>query len=154
MPLPSFGKRESRPPFSPRSSVPPKSLGGMFGESLFGKRPVSKPEQKPQQPQPKPQPEGLFGKKPYRTFQELKEFARKAPYESIPGTSRRLTQKERVDFMKELQKRGSQMGQAFGLSKDGLNAAIKQMEKEKTWTKTPSEKKALEDKIKMYRKWM
>ncbi len=110
--MPLFGKLFSKR-ISPRS--------GQVQKPIL-KRPIAKPA-----PKPAPKP-GLFGQKKYRSFLELRDFARKAPYKAIPKTSRKLTRKQRVELMRTLQKYS---GQSFGLSDSKFNSALQRMKKEK-----------------------
>lgn len=138
-------------PFAPKPSPSPQkpAVSSIF-ERLGITRPAPKLEPKPQAA---PQSKGLFGGKTYKSFLELRQFARKAPYAPIPGTFRKLGQKQRVGMIQELQTRAKKMGQTYGLSSEKLNAVLGKMKKEKMYAKTFKEKKALEDKIKVFEQW-
>lgn len=104
-------------------------------------------------PKPKPKPPakpGLFGEKKYRSFLELREFARKAPYERIPSYSRRLGKRERVGLMEKLKKYS---GQSYGLSDEKFDLAIRKMKKEKMYTRDFAKKRELNQTIKALEKW-
>jgi len=128
MPLFGFSKRPSAPIRRPPS---------------VSKKTVSKSP-------PQPKPKGLFGEKKYRTFLDLREFARKAPFERIPKSSKRLGKKERVSLIDTLRKYS---GNFYGISEQKFNMALKKMQKEKMYTKDYGKKKELDQKIKMLEKW-
>ena len=100
--------------------------------------------------EPKPKAKGLFGEKKCRSFVELRQFARKAPYERIPKHARRLGKKERMSFMDALKKYS---GQSYGLSETKFNLALLRMKKEKMYTKDYKKKKELDQQIRMLEKW-
>lgn len=148
--MPLFGRREPNP------STAPKSLGGIFKESLFGtSRTTPKPEQKPQA---RPESKGLFGKQGYASFQEQRGFARKAPYEPLPGTARRLGKEERLGLIRDLQERSKAIGQYHGLSEQTYKERIlPQLRKEKYQLHIAgkyNEEKALERRMQQYEKWI
>lgn len=121
------------------SRKPPSTRPGQF-QKLISKKPVAPP----------PKSKGLFGEKSYRTFTNLREFARKAPYERIPGYDKRLGKTERVGLMDTLRKYS---GESYGISEQKLGQALKKMQKEKMYTKDYAKKKELDQKIKMLEKW-
>lgn len=113
---------------------------------LFGKKPLTPRAVS----QPTLKPKGIFGEKKYRSFSELREFARKAPFESAPGYGRKFTRNERVKLIETLQKYS---GQSYGLSEEKMNLVLKKMQKEKMETKDFQKKKELDQSIKMLEKW-
>ncbi|MBA7599136.1 hypothetical protein ES703_06163 [subsurface metagenome] len=122
----------------------PSSRPGQTQKPIL-KKPVAKPK-----PEPKP---GIFGEKQYRSFREFREFARKAPYEKIPTYGKRLGKKERLDFIKTLQKYS---GQSHGLSDKKFDLVVKRMTKEKIqagYKKDYKKIRELDQKIKQFKKW-
>jgi hypothetical protein len=113
---------------------------------------VSKPNLPiPSKPSPVAEkPKGLFGDKGYMKFQDLRQFAKKAPFAAVPKYNKKFTQKERVGLMDSLKK---YTGASYGVSKQKFDIALKKMQKEKMYTKNFSKKKELDQKIKMFEKW-
>ncbi|MFA5767323.1 MAG: hypothetical protein WC919_05350 [Candidatus Paceibacterota bacterium] len=121
----------------------------LFG---FGKRPSPPPSRPVPKAPPKPaeKPKGLFGEKSYQTFGNLKQFARKAPYEAAPKYGKKFSKQERTGLVDTLKKYS---GSSYGLSKQKFDTALKKMQKEKMYTKDYKVKKELDQKIKMLEKW-
>lgn len=88
----------------------------------------------------------------------MREFARKEPYEPLPGTVKRLGKEERVGLIKELEERAKRAGQTFGLSERTFRERIlPQMKKEKYQLHIAgryNEERALERKMQQYEKWI
>jgi hypothetical protein len=95
-------------------------------------------------------PKGLFGDKGYMKFQDLRQFAKKAPFVAVPKYNKKFTQKERIGLMNSLKK---YTNTSYGVSKQKFDIALKKMQKEKMYTKSFSKKKELDQKIKMFQKW-
>ncbi len=131
---------------------------GLFGQ-IFGTKPstpIRRPSvQRPipkQKSKPEPKP-GIFGQKKYRPFLELREFARKAPYEKIPTYGKKLSRKERVDLIKNLQK---YTGSSSGVTEQKFNVVLKKMTKEKIqagYKRDYKKVKELDQQIKQLGKW-
>lgn len=159
--MPLFGSRESTPaskpssspryPFSSKPAGPSKPSFGVL-ESL-GLRSMPKKEAAPQ-----PKSPGLFGEGGYKSQWQLREFARRAPYESMPGTYKKMGKQERVGLVTELQERAKKAGQTLGLSeKTYRERLLPQMKKEKYMLHVKGDikgEKLLEKKMKTYEKWI
>ncbi len=78
-----------------------------FGQrsSISVRRPsISKKPAPKTPPKPAEKPKGLFGEKnQYRTFRDMKQFARKAPPKRVPNFGGRLYKSEREKAIKRLQ---------------------------------------------------
>lgn len=140
-------------PFMPKPSQKPASMFERLGIT----RPAAKPEVKPQAAPPAKAP-GLFGQEGYKTQWQLREFARKAPYESMPGTAGKLSKEKRVGLVKELEERAKKAGQTFGVSERTFRERLlPQMKKEKYQLHIAgkyNEEKQLERKMQQYEKWI
>src|SRR3989344_3487075 len=128
--MPLFGKGSPSRPSSPWSKPPAPAARPSWGlaESL-GLRSIPKKEgaAAPQIKSP-----GLFGEKGYGSFEQQRQFARKAPFAPMPGTGAPLGEKERVKLIQELEERAKKLGQTFGLSEQTFRERVlPQMMKEK-----------------------
>ena len=152
--MPLFGKGSPSRPSSPWSKPPAPAARPSWGlaESL-GLRSTPKKEGAAQ-----PKPPGLLGKEGYRSFEQQREFVKKAPYEPLPGTGQKLGEKERVNLIRELEERAKKVGQAFGFSKQTFDERIlPQMLKEKAqleYAGKINDANALGRKIQQYKKWI
>ena len=152
--MPLFGKSPLSRPSAPWSkpSAPRPSWG--LAESL-GLRSTPKKEgaAAPQIKSP-----GLFGEKGYGSFEQQREFVKKAPYESLPGTGQKLGEKERVKLIRELEERAKKSGQTFGLSEQTFRERVlPQMRKEKAQLEATgkiNDAIALGRKMQQYEKWI
>ena len=137
-----FGGRTAPLPPPPSRPAPPSP--SLRQPSRLG----PKAPQKPVAPVAKP--EGLFGEKGYRTFLNLREFAKKAPYVAPPKYGKKMDKKARVDLMNTLRQYS---GSSYGITKQKYDTAVKKMLKEKMYTKDFKKKMDLDRKIKMLKKW-
>ena len=87
--------------------------------SMFTPRPSFPSKPSPDQPKPP----GLFGQGGYGSWDDMKGFARRFPWEKsvVPGTGRQLGEQERVNLIEELRKRDPSSG---GLSEQGFRERI------------------------------
>lgn len=87
---------------------------------------ISRPA--PKQQAVKPKPTFLGGGRFRKTDELMTEIKKHSYYRNIPTYGKKPSQKERIDFIKTLQKASGATG---GLSKTRLRQAIKKMEKQK-----------------------
>ncbi len=100
-----------------------------------------------------PVPTSLFKGEKYRTFKELRQFARKAPYKSIPKYAKKLGKTERVKFIENLKKL---TGKSYGMGERDFSRSIKKLKKMKELERSRhdfAKQKELDQKIKQYEAW-
>ncbi|MFH1841207.1 MAG: hypothetical protein ABH800_00275 [Candidatus Nealsonbacteria bacterium] len=110
---------------------------------------------KKETPKPAPEKKSVFAPgKTYRSFLNIREFARKAPYKNIPTYNTKLDKKQREQYAKELQFYAKKhLGRSHGVSDRDYDIIVKKMEKEKMYTKNFAVKKELDKKIKVFKDW-
>lgn len=115
----------------------PKSLPPTFkppSMSVFERLGIKPTPQKPAGGPSASDPFGFLGEKGYAKDWQLREFARKkAPYENLPGTYRKLGKKQREALMKELMIRSKEIArregrQTYGISKEIFKKVIGRIE--------------------------
>lgn len=110
-------------PFMSKPSPPPYQKPASLFERLGITRPAPKSETKPPAAPPTKAP-GLFGKEGYKSYSQLRESARGAPFAPLPGTSQPIGKEKRVGFIKELEEYGKRSGQLHGLSESAFRERV------------------------------
>lgn len=155
--MPLFGQSSPKPssPWSkpPAPSAPPARPGWGLFESLG----LKSTPRKEGAAAPPAKPPGLFGPNNYSPFKEQKEFARRAPYEPLPGTSRPITREERVQLVEDIEKWSKEIGKPYGLSKQDWPLVKQRIQKEMYQHSIKGEVgmvQELQRKIQQYEKWI
>ncbi len=103
--------------------------------------PVLRPVSSKPATQPKPTPKpGILGEKGYRSFVQMRESARKAPYKSYSKLSaKKLGKQQRVDLINKWR---TESKRSHGLSTTDFSRLINKKKKEMAWA-SPTKKKEL-----------